>query len=62
MPPQEGVQYTASGSRTAVSSVLHAAASVRSAHTCAVSVRSRDRPPMVMVWKSASRRMVMAVR
>ena len=62
MPPHEAVAYTAIGSRTAVISALHAAASVRSAHSCAVSVQSRRRPPMVIVWNSASLRMVMAVR
>src|SRR6266581_1531530 len=62
MPPLEGVAYTAFVSRTAVSSARQTITSVRSAFSCAVSVRPRLRPPIVAVWKSASRRRVIIGR
>src|SRR5439155_842403 len=46
MPPLAGVANTALVSRTAVSSARHTITSVRSAFSCAVSVRPRFRPPM----------------
>ena len=62
MPPHEGVQHTATGSRTAACSAVHTVASVLAAASCAVSVRSSCQPPMVTVWNRASRRRVIAVR
>ena len=49
-------------SRTAVSSERQSVTSVRSAQSCAVSVRASAGPPMVAVWNTASRRRVIAVR
>jgi hypothetical protein len=62
MPPEDAVQQTATGSRTACCSTLQIAASVLAAPSCAVSVKVSRAPPMVTVWNSASRRLVMAVR
>src|SRR5260221_8860209 len=62
IPPLAGVAYTAWVSRTAVSKARQTMTSVRSAFSCAVSVRPRFLPPIVAVLKSASRRRVTAVR
>ena len=49
MPPLAPVACTAIGSRTALSSARQIITSVRSALSCAVSVRASDQPPMVAV-------------
>ncbi len=62
MPPDDAVQQTATGSRTADCSAFHTAASVFAEPSCEVSVRLMLLPPMVTVWNSASLRRVIAVR
>ena len=62
MPPDDAVQHTATGSRTAGCSAFQTAASVLAEPSCEVSVQLRRLPPMVTVWNSASVRRVIAVR
>src|SRR5437764_988620 len=62
MPPHDAVAYTATGSRTAVSSALHAAASVRSAASCAVSVPTMRRPALLALSMLAVERAQIARR
>ncbi len=57
MPPDDAVQQTATGSRTACCSAFQIAASVLAEPSCAVSVQLSRAPPMVTVWNSASLRL-----